>query len=117
MNPTQLRDALSHHDANPDTVLAHLHTKHRARRRRQYTLTGGLTAITLVALAASAWIHNTGGTARPTNPVIAAPSEAAPATPGTSPGAVAAGACQPLTQASIRETVGLGASLITAHST
>lgn len=112
MNPDELRDTLSMHDADPDTVLVRLRAKQQARDRRR-RLAGSVAACALVAVAgASAW-------------AVAgrSPSEAPPSTssgPGPSEGdgrAFAAGdACPPLPQ-NIGSAARDGLSVVTATGT
>ncbi|MGX6605992.1 hypothetical protein ACWKSP_28265 [Micromonosporaceae bacterium Da 78-11] len=114
-NPTRLHDVLTRHDANPTTVLAQLHTKQVARRRRHYALTGVLSVLAVAGIGTTVVMNNSDHSNRPHGATTAAPTTVNPSAAGLPDTATAAQACVELPETFDR-ALQEGASIITAHS-
>ncbi|RSM39405.1 hypothetical protein DMB66_58250 [Actinoplanes sp. ATCC 53533] len=112
MDPTQLRDTLSQHDADPDIVLTKLHTKLSARRRRQQ-VTGVLAAVLVVTVGIGTWSTIGRAPASSPSPAVGA-LPGAETTGGAADSGFGASGCLALTE-SISRTAADGVSLITAQ--
>jgi len=93
MDLTELRTALTHHDADPTTVLHQIQTK-KKRRRRRHGIIGSLAAATLIATGAGIWSATSPSPISPNSALNS--SRASTTTSGNPNPAVAADGCLPL---------------------